>query len=54
MHVLLVIVMYIPVIISGLGDANIGAEIEGINYFGDTLLFGAEFLVLARATPAGT
>ena len=46
---LLVIVMYIPVMISALADPNIGAQVEGINYFGDTLLFGAEFLVLARA-----
>lgn len=46
---LLVIVMYIPVMVTSLADPNIGAQIEGINYFGDTLLFGAEFLVLARA-----
>lgn len=46
---LLVIVIYIPVMISGLADLNIGAQIEGINYFGDTLLFGAEFLVIAQA-----
>ena len=46
---LLVVVMYIPVMVTALGDPNIGAQIEGINYFGDTLLFGAEFLVIAQA-----
>ena len=48
---LLVLVIYVPVMISALGSPVTGVQVEGINYFGDTLLFAAEFLVLARAAP---
>lgn len=47
---LLVVVIYGPVLILALRDSNTAVQIEGINYFADTLLFASEFLVLARAT----
>jgi uncharacterized membrane protein len=46
----LVVVIYGPVLIGALSDANSGVRIEGLNYFADTLLFGAVILSLARAT----
>ncbi len=46
---LLVIFIYGPVLIGALADPNIGAKIEGISYFADTLLFGGVILSLARA-----
>ena len=45
--VLLVVVMYGPVLIGALADQSAGVQVEGINYFGDTLLFGAVILSLA-------
>lgn len=48
--VLLVVVIYIPVMIGALGDPSAGVQVEGINYFADTLLFGGVILSLARAT----
>ncbi len=47
--VLLVLVIYGPVLFGALADPNAGAQIEGINYFADTLLFGGVILSLARA-----
>jgi uncharacterized membrane protein len=47
--VLLVVVIYGPVLIGALADPNRGVQVEGINYFADTLLFGAVILSLARA-----
>ena len=50
--VLLVVVIYIPVMIGALGDPKIEVQVEGINYFADTLLFGGVILSLARASMA--
>ncbi len=49
--VLLVVIVYGPILIAALADPNTGVKIEGINYFADTLLFGAAVLALAKATP---
>ncbi len=48
---LLVLFIYGPILIAALTDPSAGVQIEGINYFADTLLFGAVFLALASATP---
>ncbi|HEY2017220.1 MAG TPA: hypothetical protein VGH38_27130 [Bryobacteraceae bacterium] len=48
--VLLVVVIYGPVLIGALADPRSPVKIEGLNYFADTLLFGAVILSLARAT----
>jgi uncharacterized membrane protein len=45
--VLLVVVVYGPILVAQLGDPSLAAEIEGINYFADTLLFGGAMLALA-------
>ena len=49
--VLLVLFIYVPILIAQISDPNIAAQIEGINYFADTLLFGGAILALASATP---
>jgi uncharacterized membrane protein len=49
--VLLVLFIYGPILIASLSDPNIGAKVEGINYFADTLLFAGTILALASATP---
>lgn len=48
---LMVLVIYGPVLIGALSQPGIGVEVEGINYFADTLLFAGVILVLASATP---
>jgi uncharacterized membrane protein len=48
---LLVIVIYGPVLVAALSDPNVAVEVEGINYFADTLLFAGAILALASATP---
>lgn len=48
---LLILVIYGPVLVLALSDPATPVKIEGIDYFTDTLLFAAEFLVLAQATP---
>jgi uncharacterized membrane protein len=48
---LLVLVIYGPVLIGALSQPGIGVEVEGINYFADTLLFAGAILALARVTP---
>jgi len=45
--VLLVVVIYGPVLVGALADPNTGVQIEGLNYFADTLLFGGAILSLA-------
>jgi ABC-type antimicrobial peptide transport system permease subunit len=50
--VLLVVVIYGPVLIGALADPRTGVKVEGLNYFADTLLFGAVILSLARARPS--
>jgi uncharacterized membrane protein len=47
--VLLVVVIYGPVLIGALANPNAGAQVEGLNYFADTLLFGGVILSVARA-----
>jgi hypothetical protein len=47
--VLLVVVVYGPILVAALGSPSVGVEIEGINYFADTLLFGGAILGLAGA-----
>ena len=48
---LMVLVIYGPVLIGALSQPGIGVEVEGINYFADTLLFAGVILALASATP---
>lgn len=49
--VLLVVVIYGPVLIGALVDPSTGVQVEGLNYFADTLLFGGAILSLAGAHP---
>jgi uncharacterized membrane protein len=51
---LMVLVIYGPVLIGALSQPPIGVEVEGINYFADTLLFAGAILALARAAPPST
>jgi uncharacterized membrane protein len=46
---LTIVVIYIPVMIGALATPDIGAKIEGINYFADTLLFAGVILAAANA-----
>ena len=48
---LLVLVIYAPVMIAALRQPGIGVQVEGINYFFDTLLFAGTILAVASATP---
>jgi len=48
---LMVLVIYGPVMILALFDPNTGVQVEGINYFADTLLFAGVLLALAKAAP---
>jgi uncharacterized membrane protein len=48
--VLLVLFIYVPLLIVQVSDPSIAAQVEGINYFADTLLFGGAILALASAT----
>ena len=48
---LLVLFIYGPILIASLADPSAGVQIEGINYFADTLLFAGVILALASATP---
>jgi uncharacterized membrane protein len=45
--VLLVVVIYGPVLIGALADPRTDVNVEGLNYFADTLLFGGVILSLA-------
>jgi uncharacterized membrane protein len=45
--VLLVVVIYGPVLIGALADPSPAVQVEGLNYFADTLLFGGAILSLA-------
>ena len=49
--VLLVLFVYGSILIAALANPSTGVKIEGINYFGDTLLFAGAILALASATP---
>jgi uncharacterized membrane protein len=46
---LMVLVIYGPVLITALSQADIEVQVEGINYFADTLLFAGVILALASA-----
>jgi uncharacterized membrane protein YphA (DoxX/SURF4 family) len=45
----LVVGIYGPVLIGALADPRADVQVEGLNYFGDTLLFAGVILSLARA-----
>ena len=47
---LLVLVLYGPLMIRALFDPGVGVQVEGINYFADTLLFAGVILALAKAS----
>ena len=46
---LLVIALYGPILVLALANPSAGAKLEGLNYFADTLLFGATILTIAAA-----
>ena len=46
---LMVLVIYGPVLVGALSDPALGVQLEGVNYFADTLLFTGVILALARA-----
>jgi uncharacterized membrane protein len=48
---LLVLVIYGPVLVGALSGPTVGVQMEGINYFADTLLFAGTILALATAAP---
>jgi uncharacterized membrane protein len=47
----LMVFIYTPVLFSGLAGSNVGGQIEGVNYFADTLLFAGAVLAVAKAMP---
>jgi hypothetical protein len=47
---LLVVVIYGPVLIGALTDPSTAVQVEGVNYFADTLLFCGAILSLAVAS----
>ncbi len=47
--VLLVVAIYGPVLVGGLADPRTAVKVEALNYFADTLLFGAAILSVALA-----
>ncbi len=49
--VLLVLFIYGPILFVSLADPSTAVQVEGINYFADTLLFAGAILALASATP---
>ncbi len=49
---LLVVAYYGPMLIGDLMDPRTAAKLEGLNFFADTLLFGATILSLAKANSA--
>ncbi len=49
--VLLVLFIYGPILVAQMSDPSTAVEVEGINYFADTLLFAGAILALASATP---
>ena len=48
---LLLLVIYLPVMAGALAVPNVGTQLEGVNYFADTLLFTGAVLALAKASP---
>jgi len=49
---LLVLVIYGPVLIGALSNPSLEVQVEGINYFADTLLFAGVILALASGSPS--
>jgi uncharacterized membrane protein len=49
--VLLVVFVYGPILIAQMSDPSSAVQVEGINYFADTLLFAGAILALASAMP---
>jgi hypothetical protein len=49
--VLLVLLIYGPILIVQMSDPSTAVEVEGINYFADTLLFAGAILALANCKP---
>jgi hypothetical protein len=49
--VLLVLFIYGPILIVQISDPSPAAQVEGINYFADTLLFAGAILALGSAKP---
>jgi uncharacterized membrane protein YphA (DoxX/SURF4 family) len=47
----LVVFIYVPLLFAVASDPNLGVKIEGMNYFGDTLLYSGCILALANALP---
>ena len=47
---LLLLVIYAPVMISALSDPQVGVQLEGVNYFADTLLFTGAILTLGSVS----
>ena len=47
---LMVLSIYGPVLIGALSNSSTAVQVEGINYFADTLLFGGVILTVAAAT----
>jgi uncharacterized membrane protein len=52
--VLLVVVIYGPVLFGALANPKADVQVEGLNYFADTLLFGGAILSLARTGAQAT
>jgi hypothetical protein len=46
---LTLLIIYLPLMIGALSNSNIEVQVEGINYFADTLLFTGVILALAGA-----
>jgi uncharacterized membrane protein len=49
---LMIVVIYGPVLVVALSDSRVAVQMEGINYFADTLLFAGTLLALASAAPS--
>jgi len=49
--VLLVLFIYGPILIVQMADPSTAVQVEGLNYFADTLLFAGAILALAGAAP---
>jgi hypothetical protein len=45
---LMLLVIYVPVLVGALQNPGIGVQLEGVNYFADTLLFTGAILIVAR------
>jgi hypothetical protein len=50
--VLLVVFVYGPILIAALSNPSTEIQVEGLNYFFDTMLFGGAVLALAKAMPS--